>query len=168
LTGFSDAGSVAMSNIWQMSNAKMPSDTNGVVGRNAIIRSQVTNGSKLHLFGDGRSAGARRFRDLLSEFAAEVGGLNALPATAQQLVRRLAQVSVELEVLEATRASGQAIDPVTFVTIVNSQRRLLRDLEALKTKSLPSRQPTLQEHLRKQCVVTAAPAASSSPAKVAV
>lgn len=111
-------------------------------------RSRLSNGSTLHLFGDGRSAGARRFRDLVAEFAAEVGGMISLPASAQQLIRRLAQVSVELELIEAQRASGAAIDPVAFVTLVNSQRRLLRDLEGLKKRHGP-KQPTLQDHLRK-------------------
>jgi hypothetical protein len=80
-------------------------------------------------------------------FAAEVGGMAALPEPGCQLVRRLAQVSVELELLEATRAAGGPIDPVAFVTLVNSQRRLLRDLEALK-RAKAARTPSLSEHLQ--------------------
>ncbi len=122
-------------------------DQRGIDHGNTKVRSAISNGSRACLFGDGRSAGARRFRDLMIEFGAELGGFANLPATAQQVVRRLAQVSVELELLEAQRASGAAIDPVAFVTLVNSQRRLLRDLEAIKTKLAPSRQPTLAERL---------------------
>ena len=125
----------------------MPDETNGVAARSPAVRSALSNGSRVTLFGDGRSAGSRRYRDLVAEFAAEFGGFATLPATAQQVVRRTAQVSVELEILEATRASGQAIDPVAFVTLVNSQRRLLRDLEVLKAKLAPSRLPTLTERL---------------------
>ncbi len=84
------------------------------------------------LFGDGRSAGARRYRDLIKDFASELGDPKALPATSQQIVRRLAQVSVELEFLEATRASGDTINALGFATLINSQRRLLRDFGALK------------------------------------
>jgi hypothetical protein len=109
------------------------------------VRSAVSNGSRATLFGDGRSAGARRYRDLVAEFAAEVGGMAALPATTQQVVRRLAQVSVELELLEAQRAAGNAIDPVAFVTLVNSQRRLLRDLKSLRPRN---KGPSLTEHLK--------------------
>src|SRR5690349_21731682 len=88
-------------------------------------RSRVTNG---RLFQDGRSAGARRFRDLVAQFASEAGSTSR-SAAGQQLVRRLAQTSVELELLEAARASGSAIDPVIYVTLANAQRRLLHDLQ---------------------------------------
>ena len=114
--------------------------------RSPTVRSALSNGTRSTLFGDGRSAGARRFRDLTFEFGAELGGFTTLPATAQQLIRRLAQVSVELELLEAQRAAGQMIDPVAFVTLVNSQRRLLRDLESLRGRFTP-RPKTLAETL---------------------
>jgi hypothetical protein len=91
-------------------------------------RSRVTNGK---IFKDGRSAGARRFRDLMVQFADEAGGMVSLSASGQQLVRRLAQVSLELELMEASRAAGNAIDPLAYVTLVNSQQRLLRDLRRL-------------------------------------
>jgi hypothetical protein len=94
---------------------------------------------------DGRTREARRYRDLFKAFADEAGGVETLSASAQQLIRRLAQVSIELELQESQRASGQAIDPVAFVTLVNSQRRLLKDLEALKKRQKPK--ALLQEHL---------------------
>jgi hypothetical protein len=112
----------------------MSGDVCPIERQTAKVRSRVTNGTP-HLFGDGRSAGARRYRDLLQAFGDEAGGMANLPASAQQLVRRLAQVSVELELQEAQRASGATIDPVAFVTLVNSQRRLLRDLRAIKPKA---------------------------------
>ncbi|MDR3527399.1 MAG: hypothetical protein P4L57_08960 [Rhizomicrobium sp.] len=113
-------------------------DQRGIDHGNTKVRSAISNGSRLTLFGDGRSAGARRFRDLITEFGGEIGGFTTLSATAQQIVRRLAQVSVELELMEATRASGAGIDPVGFCSMVNSQRRLLRDLEGLKSRFAPT------------------------------
>lgn len=110
------------------------------------VRSAMTNGNRSVLFGDGRSAGARRYRDLCIAFAGEVGGLSALPPSGQQTVKGLAQVSVELELLEAKRAAGEAIDPVAFVTLVNSQRRLLRDLRGFRPKTANN---TLADHLAK-------------------
>lgn len=96
------------------------------------------------LQGDGRSAGMRRYRDLVAAFAEEAGGMDLLAESGRQLVRRVAQISVELELLEAQRAAGGAIDPVAFVTLVNSQRRLLRDLRALRPKpTTPSLAETL-------------------------
>ena len=80
-------------------------------------RCAVTNGNMALLFGDGRSVGARRYRDLCSAFGSDLG--EPLSAVADQVVRRLAQVSVELELMEATRAAGGAIDPVAFCTLVN-------------------------------------------------
>lgn len=110
-------------------------------------RSRVSNGSQALIFGDGRSAGARRYRDLQAEFAAELGNAEALPPSSRQLVRRLAQVSVELELLEAKRASGDEIDPIAFVTLVNSQRRLFRDLHARAERVAKEKPPTLAEAL---------------------
>jgi len=96
-------------------------------------RSRVTNGK---IFKDGRSAGARRFRDLMVQFADEAGGMVSLSAGGQQLVRRLAQVSLELEFMEASRAAGNAIDPLAYVTLVNSQQRLLRALGLLAPREV--------------------------------
>jgi hypothetical protein len=107
-------------------------------------RSRVSNGKRRLLFGDGRSSGARRFRDLLAAFAAEFS--TGAESNAQTL-RRLAQVSLELETLEATRAAGDFIDPVGFCTLVNSQRRLLRDLERQKARAATPTRSALQEHL---------------------
>lgn len=115
--------------------------------RSPVACSRVTNGKRLRLFGDGRSAGARRYRDLIMAFGDEAGGFDRLNASGQQMVRRLAQVSVELELLEATRADGGDIDPIAYCTLVNSQRRLLSDLERLKAAtSAPA--PSLSDYVK--------------------
>ena len=109
----------------------MSDDTTEVVEIAPRARSRASNG---RVFGavDGRLTGARRFRDLCLAFCAEIGVMiDALPASGQQTIRRLAQLTVELELMEATRASGEAIDGLTYITAVNTQRRLLRDLVAL-------------------------------------
>ena len=103
----------------------------------------------MRLFGDGRSAGARRYRDLIQAFGDETGGFDRLNASGQQLVRRLAQVSVELELQDATRADGGVIDPVAYCTLVNSQRRLLADLERLKAMACP-KALSLTEYVRER------------------
>jgi hypothetical protein len=111
-------------------------------------RAAVTNGSRA-LLSDGRSAGARRYRDLLRSFADEAGGLPGLAASSEQIVRRLAQISVELELLEARRAEGQDIDPIAYCTLMNSQQRLLRSFEALKRqrKAVGPNSPALRDYL---------------------
>ena len=44
-----------------------------VVATSKRSRSAVTNGSRAHQKGDERSAGARRFRDLVAAFSADLG-----------------------------------------------------------------------------------------------
>jgi hypothetical protein len=115
-------------------------------GRSPLARSRLTNGSQSLLFGDGRSAGARRYRDLLNAFASELGGMAALAASAQQAVRRAAQTSVECELLEAQRAAGCEADPIAYATAYNANRRALRDLATLKRRN-GERKPDLADYI---------------------
>lgn len=108
-------------------------------------RTKVGNGTYAFLTGNGQSREARRIKELRNDFADEAGGYDKLPASGQQIVRTLARTSFELELLEAERVAGRPIDPLTFVTLVNSQRRLLAQLHSIKPKSAPT--PTLTDHL---------------------
>jgi hypothetical protein len=76
--------------------------------RPAAHRSRVANGSKLLPLTDGRSATARRFRDLFEDIAADLGGLDLLSEGQRQLIRRAAMLSAESERLEALAARGEA------------------------------------------------------------
>lgn len=114
----------------------------------------MTNGSRIHLFGDGRSTEARRYRDLLAQFSSELGGMAALSATAQQIVRRAAQTSVECELLEAARAAGEPVSATAYASAANVNRRALRDFEALKRQHQPKRK-TLAEHFAARAAATA-------------
>jgi hypothetical protein len=67
-------------------------------------RSRVTNGSKLLPLSDGRSATARRFRDLYEDFSADLGGVAMLSEGQRQLCRRAAMLSAECERMEAMAA----------------------------------------------------------------
>jgi hypothetical protein len=71
-------------------------------------RSRVTNGSKLLPLSDGRSATARRFRDLYEDIAADLGGVAMLSEGQRQLIRRAAMLSAESERMEALAARGEA------------------------------------------------------------
>jgi hypothetical protein len=124
---------------------KMSEDVCPVERQDAKHKAAITNGSRATIFGDGRSAGARRYRDLLSAFSADLG--EPLSAAADQVVRRLSQASVELELMEAASASGTAIDPVAFCTLVNVQRRLLKDLDTCKRQRRAEPKRQLQEYL---------------------
>lgn len=90
-------------------------------------RSRVSNGSSTFLDGvDGRSALARRYRDLLAEMIRDLGGD---PTAAQDAIaRRAATLCVWCEQAEATMASGGSINIGEFSTTANAMRRLLVDL----------------------------------------
>jgi hypothetical protein len=85
---------------------------------------------------DGRTRGERRRRELHQAFAGELG--DSISPAALEVVKRLAGVSLDLEVMDSARGAGEAIDPVRYCTSINAQRRLLRDLEALKARAATS------------------------------
>jgi hypothetical protein len=90
-------------------------------------RSRVSNRSSTFLDGvDGRSALARRYRDLLAEMISDMGGN---PTAAQDAIaRRAATLCVWCELAEAEMAAGGKIDIGEFATTANAMRRLLVDL----------------------------------------
>ncbi len=69
-------------------------------------RSRVTNGSKLLPLADGRSVTARRFRDLVDDISADLGGVALLSEGQKQLIRRAAMLSAECERMEAEAVRG--------------------------------------------------------------
>ncbi len=79
-----------------------------LVSRKSHGRSRVGNGAKLLPLTDGRSATARRFKDLVGDIAADLGGIASLSEGQRQLIRRAAMLSAECERLEAMSARGEA------------------------------------------------------------
>ena len=79
-------------------------------------RSRVTNGKAL-LTGevDGRTAVAKRYRDILSEITSDLGGPDTLSEGQRQLARLAAAMSVEAEQMAARSISGDmALDTDAF------------------------------------------------------
>jgi hypothetical protein len=76
--------------------------------RKAMGRSKLSNGKKLLSLTDGRSAAARRFKDLIGDIAADLGGVDLLSEGQRQLIRRAAMLSAECERQEALAARGEA------------------------------------------------------------
>jgi hypothetical protein len=89
--------------------------------------SRVSNGSSTFLDGvDGRSALARRYRDILGELIRDLGGD---PSGAQAAIaRRAAALCTWCEQAEAAMAGGGEINIAEFTTAANAMRRLLVDL----------------------------------------
>jgi hypothetical protein len=84
------------------------SDTRRVASRSPTLRSKLSNGSKLLPLTDGRSATARRFRDLVEDISADMGGKQSLSEGQRQLIRRAAMLSAESERMGALAARGEA------------------------------------------------------------
>ncbi|MCX2721972.1 hypothetical protein [Roseibium salinum] len=105
----------------------MPVDRTDTAAPPAATRSAVANGSRLFVEGlDGRSALARRYRDLVGEFTADLGGD---PSEAQkQLIRRAASLSTWCEAQEVKLANGDEIEIGPLTTAANSLRRILQDI----------------------------------------
>ncbi len=94
----------------------------------ARTRSAVTNHKDLLPGLDGRSASARRFRDLVNAFVADMGGLECCSEIRLGLVRRLAATTVQAEMLEARMVNGEAIDISQLCTLASTTVRLSQRL----------------------------------------
>jgi hypothetical protein len=91
-------------------------------------RSAVTNHKDVLPGLDGRSASARRFRDLVNAFVADMGGLDRCSEIRLGLVRRLAATTVQAEMLEARMVNGEAIDIATLCTLASTTVRISQRL----------------------------------------
>ncbi len=104
----------------------MPIDSPATTAPPPATRSRVTNSSALFLDGvDGRSALARRFRDVLGEIVADMGGVEVTSEGQRQLARRVATLAVQAEQMESEWAAGGELDIDTYVVLVNALGRAL-------------------------------------------
>jgi hypothetical protein len=87
-------------------------------------RSEVTNHADLLPGLDGRSSAARRFRDLVSAYLADMGGLDQCSEIKLGLLRRLAAITVQAELLEAQMVNGKPVDVATLCTLSSTVMRL--------------------------------------------
>ena len=106
---------------------------------NRKTRSAVTNGSRALLGVDGRTALARRYRDLIAELTADCAGAK-LSEGQRQLVRRAAHLSIQCELVESESTNGKPFDLTVYMTTVNTLRRVLASL-GLKRADLPANAP---------------------------
>ncbi|ESX68762.1 hypothetical protein NKJ87_06350 [Mesorhizobium sp. M0027] len=107
-------------------------------------RSAVTNGRKLFIEGDGNSPWSRRYKDLCSEHASDLGGAEALSQSQLSLIRRAATLSVQLEQMEGRLSEGLDADMDLFGRLAGHLRRILETLGIeRKAKNVT---PTLQQY----------------------
>jgi hypothetical protein len=105
-----------------------PSDRPANGAAAPALRSRVTNHKDLLPGLDGRSASARRYRDLVNSYIADMGGLDRCSDIKLGLLRRLAAVTVQAEVLEAKMVNGEQVDIGTLCTLASTTVRLSQRL----------------------------------------
>lgn len=106
-------------------------------------RSRVTNG---HLHGgkvDGRSAGARRFRDLVVALTADIGG-DVVSITETSLIRQAATLLLRTEQLQLSVARAEPVNSDELIRLAGESRRIMA---TLSKRARPERAPSLAEHL---------------------
>jgi hypothetical protein len=115
----------------------------------AYARSRAGNG---HLFGrdvDLRGAYPRRLRDLLAEHVQDLGGETNTSLAERSILRRIATISVELELLERKFIVGDGATPQDlqlYLTASNSLRRLLESV-GLQRRSKDITPPSVEAYV---------------------
>jgi hypothetical protein len=98
----------------------------------------VTNGKRLLEGVDGRSAEARRYRDLCLSYADDLGGASALTEAQKTLVRQAAALSVQSEAMAAAMIRGEPVSDEQMTRVANSLSRTLHRLGRKKPRERSS------------------------------
>jgi len=119
----------------------LPADVVQIAAAKPTHRSAVTNGSELLPGIDGRSAWARRLRDVIANHVADLGGDQAISEAERSIVRRAATMTVELERLEARFATAGAAAAPDLDLYQRTAGNLRRLLESVGIGRRPARAP---------------------------
>lgn len=114
--------------------------------RKPTTRSRVTNGSLLLAGIDGRSADARRYRDLVEAFSREIDRGAGLTAAEMTLVRQAAAVALRSELLQSDIVAGRNVDLSQVTRLSNTLTRLVSALKAKGPR--PDNGPDLESYLK--------------------
>jgi hypothetical protein len=96
---------------------------------------------------DGRSAVARRWKDLALAYADDLGGMNNLTEAQRTLISQAATLQLESERLQALVLKGKTVDTEGLTRLANATQRVLQQLGARRPP--PRRGPDLHEYLAK-------------------
>jgi hypothetical protein len=109
-------------------------------------RSRISNHRDLlPEIADGRTSAARRFRDLVRSYIADMGGLDRCSEIKLGLLRRLAATTVQAELLEARMVNGEQIDIGQLCTLASTTVRIASRL-GLERRAKPVT-PTVKDYL---------------------
>jgi hypothetical protein len=117
-------------------------------------RSAVTNGSKLLVGIDGRSPTARRFRDLVAAFEAEIGG--NLTEVERGLVKQAAALTIRAEQLQADIVNGKPVDSDALIRVSSTAKRILGAIGEKAARRKPAT-PSLHDHVARRAAERASP-----------
>ncbi len=108
-------------------------------------RSAISNRSRLLDGVDGRSATARRFRDICRAYELELGG--PVSEVERDLIRQAAGLTLRSEQMQAAIVRGEMVDNDQLIRISSTARRVLETIssKAAKRKSVPAL--TLADHI---------------------
>ena len=106
-----------------------------VVERSLKVRSKISNGSKMVAGLDGRSATARRYRDLQISYADDFGGEARLTEAQRTLIASTATLQVQAERVQAAVLRGEIVDSEQLTRLANS---VARNLVRLGIKRRPA------------------------------
>lgn len=123
---------------------RSPVARNAVAARPATSCSRITNGKQLLAGIDGRSAEARRYRDLAMSFADDCGGSAALTEAQRALVRQAADLTMRAEKLQGAMIRGEDVDVVQQTAVANA---LLKTLSRLGIRKRVARKLSIPEYL---------------------
>ena len=96
--------------------------------RPLTVRAAVSNGTRIFDGIDGRTIGARRFRDLMVSLAHDLGGIDALTQVERTLLSHAASLTVRSEQLQAAVLKGEAVDPGDLIRLTDAVAGVLERL----------------------------------------
>jgi hypothetical protein len=114
----------------------------------ASSRSAKTNGRRQFVDGDGRGLWARRWRDLKTLYADDLGGESALSEFQLGLIGTCATLRCELERLEGLLSLGESIDLDLFARMAGHYGRLCKMLGISRVKRDVTPAATLQDYVK--------------------
>jgi hypothetical protein len=120
-------------------------ESQAAAGRSPTLRSRVTNGSQLLANVDGRTADARRYRDLAVSLADDLGGAASLTEAQRALVRQGAAMIVQSEKLQGAVLRGELVNVEQLTRLANAATRILVRLGIKRERRDPT--PSLDEYL---------------------
>jgi hypothetical protein len=123
----------------------MPAESTEIDVRSPFARSSVSNGKRSLPGTDARGTWARRRRDLIASFTAELG--RPLRERDKALIANAASIVVRCEQLHVKIVNGAEVDDDQLIRLSNVATRLLTALGLDRVKPQPSG-PSLADLLR--------------------